>query len=231
MFTSKHSGPPAYDAFRLDSRREAETRELLNDHFLPLCGNGLDHYVSDLMMLDHYQERFDWFFEALVPSQQPQQYPVLISGFSLGSEMIIARRCGFREVFGVEVDSFLVDTTRFRLSYLDKFYPALYDGLDLPYEDCFFSLVASGHIIEHTADPFRYLCECLRVLRPGGHLMMEFPTRFNRIEVHTNLPSFEWRPRPVRDRILRALTGRFSPLSAHVKARYLDILNTDLKQI
>src|SRR5262245_27016418 len=174
MFTHNQTDPPATDAVQPDPRVEAETRALLNEHFLPLCGSGLDHYVSDLLMLDHYKERFDWAFETLGPSHKAQQYPILISGFSLGSEMIIARRCGFREVFGVEVDSFLVDTTKFRLSYLDNFFPMLYGGLDLPYEDCFFSLVASGHIIEHTVDPFRYLCECLRVLRPGGHLMLEF---------------------------------------------------------
>jgi SAM-dependent methyltransferase len=46
------------------------------------------------------------------------------------------------------------------------------DGMALPFRDGAFDLVLSHAVIEHVADAPRYLRECRRVLKPGGHLYL-----------------------------------------------------------
>ncbi len=42
----------------------------------------------------------------------------------------------------------------------------------LPVEDASFDAVLSTQVLEHVTDPATYLRECLRVLRPGGRLLL-----------------------------------------------------------
>jgi len=153
------------------------------------------------------------------------------SGFSVGSEMLVANQYSFGEVHGVEVDQFLVSTAQRRLSYFQNMFPAYYDGDILPFPDNHFEVVASGHIIEHTRSPKLYLHECIRVLKSGGYLNLEFPHRYHIRELHTLLPSFEWLPRPLRNRVILLLSSRFSPLKDETKSRYRSIVDTNLQQI
>ncbi len=119
---------------------------------------------------------------------------VLVSGMSAGSEMLAARKYGCGEIYGTEVDPFFMEFCQRRFEGITGMHPFLYKGDSLPWEDRSFDLVISGHIIEHTSNPFLYLKEHLRVLRDGGFFFIEFPTRFHRKELHTSLPSLEWLP-------------------------------------
>lgn len=47
------------------------------------------------------------------------------------------------------------------------------DGCALPFESGSFDLVLSHAVIEHVAEPDRYLAECRRVLAPGGRLYLQ----------------------------------------------------------
>jgi SAM-dependent methyltransferase len=49
---------------------------------------------------------------------------------------------------------------------------ALADGMYLPFVDGAFDLVLSHAVIEHVADAPRYLRECARVLKAGGHVYL-----------------------------------------------------------
>jgi len=43
------------------------------------------------------------------------------------------------------------------------------------YPDKYFDAITMNHVIEHVADPINYLKECLRVLKPGGKLVVITP--------------------------------------------------------
>jgi hypothetical protein len=71
----------------------------------------------------------------------------------------------------------------------------------------------------------------MRTLNAGGYLFLEFPNRYYYRELHTNLPSFEWLPRLVRNSILLMLSSDYSPLRKEDRIKYQSILGTGLQQI
>lgn len=215
----------------LDATIEAEVRRMLIEHYSPTYKERVENYVDMCLATEHFSERF-LYLESIVGKDVFNPHSaILISGFGMGSEMIMARQFGFGKVYGVEVEHILVDTTKIRLSQFSDMYPSLYDGNRLPYPDGQFMIVTSGHVIEHTSEPRIYLGEALRVLASGGYLYLEFPHRYYFMELHTQLPSLEWLPRPWRNFTLRALSSKISPLSEKVKLRYESIVTTNLQQI
>jgi SAM-dependent methyltransferase len=46
----------------------------------------------------------------------------------------------------------------------------------LPFEDCSFELVWASEVIEHVADTARWLSEVIRVMAPGGRLLLTTPS-------------------------------------------------------
>ena len=55
---------------------------------------------------------------------------------------------------------------------LDRLHFVRADGMALPFREGAFDLVLSHAVIEHVADAPRYLRECRRVLKPGGHVYL-----------------------------------------------------------
>ncbi len=49
------------------------------------------------------------------------------------------------------------------------------DAGDMSFPDGFFDTIIMNDTVEHLAEPVRVLDECLRVLRPGGRLFVNFP--------------------------------------------------------
>lgn len=49
------------------------------------------------------------------------------------------------------------------------------DGQSLPFGDAVFDMVFSQSVVEHVPDPFRYVRELVRVLKPGGTLLVDAP--------------------------------------------------------
>ena len=214
----------------LEPSIEEEIRTTLVERFRPLYRERVNDHVATLLAVENHVCQFQ-YLRSVIGSSLFVSTRILISGFSAGSEMIVARQFGFGKIYGVEVDQFCVNVCRSRLRNFSDMYLSLYDGDYLPYAAEQFDVIVSGHVIEHTRNPNLYLQECMRVLVPGGYLFLEFPTRYHYIELHTGLPSFEWLPRAVRDIIIRVLSSRLSPLPSDVKARYNSIVTTCLQQI
>jgi len=215
----------------LDPAREADVRSALAAHFTKLRYFDVETAVTQSLSVEGRTERFDYLKRVLPASAFGAGRAVLVSGMAAGSELVAARAAGFGDVHGIEVDPAYVELCRLRLGDLPGFHLDLYDGGVLPYPDAAFDLVCSEHVVEHTADPALYLAEHLRVLKPGGHLFLEYPTRFHHHELHTGLWSLEWLPERVRGRLLRALGSERSPLAEESRRKCRVILETGLKQV
>lgn len=77
---------------------------------------------------------------------------------------------------GAEVTS--VDIGFNLLSYVSRRYqtsPVQVSVLELPFAINTFDVVFSSEVIEHTPDPLAVINEMVRVLRPGGHLVLSTP--------------------------------------------------------
>jgi SAM-dependent methyltransferase len=220
-------GPEAVD-LQLDETREQAALDELRAYFTSLKHHDPESWARSSMSLSNSEERFRYVRSVAPASLFQESSKCLISGMSVGSEMLVARRLGFGEVHATEVEPFFLDFCSRRFQGLPGFFPSLYDGERLAYSDDSFDLILSGHIIEHTAHPRRYLDEHIRVLRPGGYLFLEFPTRYHHTELHTGLRSLEWLPGPLRN---VGLIGWRSIANAETKRRLDAILGTHLKQV
>jgi len=201
-----------------DPSREGGCETALRE-FLTFRGqHPVEDNVQQLITLDGgFVARFNYFVPRIPPAAFRH---LLISGSAAGSEMIVARRFGFQRICGTEVRQEYVDITNARLSGGEGFEAIHYDGETLPYADETFSMIISGHIIEHTPSPYEYFREHVRVLEPGGWFFIEFPNRYHWLELHTRQPSVEWLPRPLRSLALKCLASRIAPLPREVRRRY-----------
>lgn len=207
---------------------DLSVKEMVLDYLKSQNQWNIEKNLAELLDLSGgFVGRFDFFLPFLSPASFES---ILISGCSAGSELIVARQCGFIRVVGTEVNKDLINICKARVSSKDNFTVDLYDGEALPYKNDEFDVIYSGHIIEHTPDPFAYFKEHFRVLRPGGFFFLEFPNRYHSIELHTATPSFEWLPLALRDLVLRLLSSRLSPYD-QVKRSYFDLVRTTLRPV
>ncbi len=86
----------------------------------------------------------------------------------------IAERC--REAVGIDIEQYKLDFAAARAGQLGapnvRF--TCYAGGDLPFEDGSFDSIFCVDVIEHLPAPGRFVAEFLRVLRPGGMLLVSF---------------------------------------------------------
>lgn len=215
----------------LDPGIEGEVRAMLIEHYSPSYKERVNAHVDTIMATEHYAERFLYLRSVTGADVFNSRSTIFISGFGTGSEMIMAKQFGFGKVYGVEIEQILVEVAKKRLSRFPEMHPSMYDGDILPYDDQQFDVVLSGHVIEHTNHPELYIREHLRVLVPGGYLFLEFPHRYYKRELHTDLVSFEWLPRSLRNSVLLFLSDNRSLLNEDAKHRYRSIVETNLQQI
>ena len=216
-----------FPEFTPDPQREAICRARLRE-YLTRCGQTApDANVENLFAEVCSSDRYDYFAPRMPATTRRC---LLVSGCSVGSEMIVARRYGFQEIRGTEVNALYAEIARERLQGQPGFGVAVYDGKALPYENDMFTAITSGHVIEHTPSPFAYFREHMRVLAPGGIMFLEFPDRYHPVELHTNLPSLEYLPLPLRALMLRYRASRFSRLPLDQR-RYYDEVRRELRPV
>lgn len=213
----------AWPTFTPDAEREAGCQARLREYLTRIGQWSVEANVQNLFSEDGYRDRFNYFAPRMPASTRRC---LLVSGCAVGSEMIVARRYGFLEIRGTEINTVYAEIARERVQGQPGFDVVVYDGKHLPYQDGTFSAITSGHIIEHTPSPFAYLREHMRVLAPGGIMFIEFPGRYHPVELHTGLPSLEYLPWPLRSLMLRYRASRFSGLPEQQRARYKDIRRT-----
>jgi len=78
-------------------------------------------------------------------------------------------------------------------------------GDALPFSSDSFDLVTAFSVLEHIPDRARAVGEWIRVLKPGGFLLIQIPNRYFVIELHSGLPNPNHVPRGVRERLLNLI--------------------------
>jgi len=103
-----------------------------------------------------------------------------------------------QKVFAVDV----VDNRKFREEYNFQ----LVTDTKLPYEDNFFDIVISNHVIEHVGEKQQqqeHLDEIYRVLKTDGLLYLAVPNRWMLVEPHYQLIFLSWLPKKYRSIYLK----------------------------
>ena len=96
---------------------------------------------------------------------------VLDVGCGAGNMLDIARKQMQERVFaGIDISDTSVSTCLSKGLNVNQ-----YDGKTIPADDDSFSVVGSLNVLEHTDDPENFLNEKLRVLKPGGNLIIACP--------------------------------------------------------
>jgi SAM-dependent methyltransferase len=124
----------------------------------------------------------------------------------VGSGIIAARFAQFvgptGAVWGVDIRDSRLVTEGFRFVRTES--------TSLPFEDEFFDVVLSNHVIEHVGarlDQLTHLREIARVLKKDGVTYLATPNRWTLFEPHVRLPLLSWLPAKARTPYVR-LTGR-----------------------
>jgi SAM-dependent methyltransferase len=139
---------------------------------------------------------------------------ILDAGCGVGMYTEQFRRFSPR-VTGVEVDPAVASPAAARLPGI-----VLAPAEALPFPDGSFDVVFSHEVIEHVTDDAAAAAEMVRVLTPGGRIVMFCPNRLYPFETHGhywrgayhfgNTPLINWLPNPLRNRLaphVRAYTG------------------------
>lgn len=120
------------------------------------------------------------------------------------------------EVYGVDIDAEKVAEAGRTLPNIQ-----VAPAEQLPFPDETFDVVLSHEVLEHVDDDRQAVAEALRVLAPGGRLVIFAPNRLYPFETHGcfwrgehrfgNIPLVNWLPDPLRRRLcphVRAYTSR-----------------------
>ncbi|MBI4498268.1 MAG: methyltransferase domain-containing protein [Chloroflexi bacterium] len=132
---------------------------------------------------------------------------ILDIGCGLGAYMTKFRQFSER-VHGIEIErERAVEGGRRGVPHI-----AIARGENLPYKDGVFDIVFLHEVLEHVQDDAQTVREALRVLRPGGHVVIFVPNRLYFFETHgfylgkkyifRLLPLVNWLPDVIRNRLV-----------------------------
>lgn len=170
---------------------DAYRQEYLAHNPVALCETDMDaaHFERELARYRH-----------LLPARDPLR--VLDLGCGSGAGSLEWRRRGAR-VTGVDFDPDLIELARKRPGLEEGFVGIVANAAEIPLPDASFDLVLSHSLLEHIADWRPALLESVRVLAPGGVLVLITTNRYHPFQGEINrFPFYPWLPAPVQRRIL-----------------------------
>jgi len=147
----------------------------------------------------------------------------LSSGCGFAGSLLAYHDAGAASVLGVEVDADYVRFGELRMADVvaagaDARVLA-YDGGRLPAADQSFDLIESMDVIEHTPDDLAYVRELVRVLAPGGLILLVTPNRLWPVEQHLGIFGPPWLPIALADGLFELL-AKLPFLSQDRRFRY-----------
>jgi len=153
---------------------------------------------------------------------------ILDSGCGTAGLLIMLQQAGAGELVGIEVDPNISRLARIRTRQLSQITIIQDDASLRTLEAESFDIVISIHVIEHVADYQAYLRAQLRLLTPGGLLLIACPNRLWLLEAHSSLPLIHYLPRPLSKAIGRwAGNATFLPQSLRDRGRTSTLYETD----
>jgi SAM-dependent methyltransferase len=88
----------------------------------------------------------------------------------------------------------------------------------LPLETGSFDLVTLISVLEHVEQPHPLVAEILRVLRPGGKIVVQIPNPRFLVDLHYFLPLYGWLPTPLRPFYRALFRGQSSGISYYTNS-------------
>lgn len=138
------------------------------DAALPLTG---ERTIPGLAEENYWFRRHEVVYERLADRCAGRDVLEAGCGEGYGADLIanVARR-----VIGLDYDESAVAHVRARYPRVEMLHGNL---AELPLADSTVDVVVNFQVIEHLWDQAQFVAECLRVLRPGGALLMSTPNR------------------------------------------------------
>ncbi len=210
----------------INRHNELLAKEALKKYLSSIGQSNVKKNVRELMDVQGgFAGRFDFFIPLLNNSSFKS---IFVSGCSVGSELMLAKIKKFKEVVGLEVDPGLFKICKLRINSYKNLKVFLSRNGTLPekIKSRRFTFVYSGHVIEHTVDPCSYFIDHLNLLDSGGFFFLEFPNRYNLIELHTGTISFEWFPPIMRKFFLSLMVNIYQLFNQKKAILYLSVKET-----
>jgi len=162
------------------------------EHIAPLQGTP---FYSNLEFSYTDTARFDFFIEPVLRYASLTDKTVLDSGCGAGGLCIRLQLYYPRHVTAVELDPVQSRLAVQRLAALPNVTVVNSDAEQSGLPAASLDVVFSLHVIEHVPNANLYLDEIVRLLRPGGLLLLACPHRLWPLEAHTGLPLIHYLPR------------------------------------
>ncbi len=159
-----------------ETNRPAEQHERFGSRFFYA-----DHYQADAELFDYFED----FEDGAALHEMRRLHETIISEVPKEARTILDVGCGKAWVArhfcprGVEVFSMDISTVNPKRAVekypYDNHYGLVADAYRLPFREGAFDCIIASEIIEHVPEPGPFIGSLLRVLRPGGQLVITTP--------------------------------------------------------
>jgi SAM-dependent methyltransferase len=103
-------------------------------------------------------------------------------GCGNGRVLKMLRNRGYLNTYGVDISNlFVQELHKKKLKHIYT-----YNGVSMPFRNNFFDVVGSFNVLEHTKNPISFLKEQVRILRPGGYLIVACPNFLTAVLNHSH---------------------------------------------
>jgi len=135
------------------------------------------NYLKEMVESGYRPENIDVFHRFCLPYLGSKFFPnrdvkILDIGAGLGHSLIPLKLSDYQNLWAADIDDFNQDL--FKKNNI-KFNSFNAEEDKFPYEDGFFDVVLSFHLIEHLLNPQNYLEEVHRILKNGGKFILVTP--------------------------------------------------------
>ena len=124
-------------------------------------------------------------------SGQERRLMMIARWAKLQDAVVLEAGCGMgmyssqiRRRYSPHVEAFDVEFERVRVAHQDTPHALVAAAEYLPYASNRFDTILSNEVIEHVADDRRAAAEMVRVLKPGGRIVLFCPNRWYPVEQH-----------------------------------------------